>query len=87
MELNKIYQGDCLEIMKDRIYWGYTPGKGTELLPLGITPKKLFYENIQRERFEQLCQVITEYFNRGEKIKVEWIEEYNELIEVLKKEY
>lgn len=48
--------------MKDRIYWGYTPGKGTELLPLGIIPKKLFYENIQRERFEQLCRVLAQRF-------------------------
>jgi hypothetical protein len=72
--------------MKDRIYWGYIPEKGIEPPPLGLTPKKLFYENIQRERFEQLCQVIAEYFNRGKKIKVEWIEEYNELIENFKKE-
>lgn len=72
--------------MKDRIYWGYTPGKGTELLPLGIIPKKLFYEKIQQERFEQLCRVLAQYFNSRKKIKVEWIEEYNELIEKMREQ-
>ena len=71
--------------MKDRIYWGYIPEKQIELPPIGITPKKIFYENVQQERFEQLCQVIAEYFNRGKKIKVEWIEEYNELTENVNK--
>jgi hypothetical protein len=71
----------------DKYYFGHLSlGEEKNPLPLGIMPKKLFYENIQRERFEQLCRVITEYFNRGEKIKVEWIEEYNELIENFKKE-
>jgi len=72
----------------NKIHEGYISGKLTEIEhpPLGLMPKKLFYEKIQLERFEQLCQVIAEYFNRGKKIKVEWIEEHNELIEKMREQ-
>jgi hypothetical protein len=71
----------------NKIHEGYISGKLTEIEhpPLGLMPKKLFYEKIQQERFEQLCRVLAKHFNSSKKIKVEWIEEYNELIENVNK--
>lgn len=49
--------------------------------PLGLIPKKFYYERIKAERFNDVCEAITRYYNAGMKINIEWIEEYNELVE------
>ena len=51
--------------------------------PLGLIPKKLHDERVKIERFNEVCGAISRYYNAGMKIKIEWIEEYNEYIEKL----
>lgn len=48
--------------------------------PLGLIPKEFYYEQVNRERFKEVCEVIVRYYNAGLEINIEWIEEYNELI-------
>lgn len=45
--------------------------------PLGLRPKWA----AQQERYFEVCGAISRYYNAGKKIPLEWIEEYNELIE------
>lgn len=52
--------------------------------PIGLIPKRFYKKNENNNRFQDVCGAITRYYNAGLKINVEWIEEYNELIEVLK---
>lgn len=47
--------------------------------PIGIIPKKLWDE----KRFYELCLAITDRYQGGFEIPVEWIEEYNETIKKL----
>lgn len=49
--------------------------------PLGIIPKKFHEENTKIKRFNDICGAITRYYNGGFKINIEWIIEYNELID------
>lgn len=51
--------------------------------PLGITPKDVYETDAKIERFKSLCGAITRYYDAGLKIKPEWIEEYNELVEIV----
>lgn len=44
--------------------------------PLGLIPKRIR----QQERFLEICEAISRYYNAGEKIPIEWIKEYNELV-------
>ena len=55
--------------------------------PLGLLPKKFYDERVNAERFNQVCGAISRYYNTGMKINVEWIEEYNELVECVGKHY
>jgi hypothetical protein len=48
--------------------------------PLGLMPKKYYYEQVKNERFKQVCEAITKYYNAGLHINIEWVDEYNELI-------
>ena len=48
--------------------------------PMRLMPKKLHTE----QRFAEVCSAVTNYYNASKKIPVEWIEEYNELIDILK---
>lgn len=58
-----------------------TPVSGSATKPpLGLMPKKLHYERLTAERFNEVCGAIVRYYNAGLKINVEWIEEYNELV-------
>lgn len=50
----------------------------------GVLPKKLFWEFTTRDRFKDVCGAIERAFDAGEKIRIEWVEEYNELIDKLK---
>ena len=45
--------------------------------PIGLTPKKI-HDN---KRFYEVCGAIVRYYSAGLKIPVEWIMEYNELVE------
>lgn len=55
--------------------------------PLGLIPKKFHDERVKAERFNEVCGAITRYYNDGMKINIEWIQEYNELVESLGKHY
>lgn len=48
--------------------------------PLGIMPKDIFRKKVDQERLGSLQDVIARYYNADLPIKIEWIEEYNELI-------
>lgn len=55
--------------------------------PLGLIPKKLHDERVKVERFNEVCGAIARYYDAGMKINVEWIKEYNELVECVGKHY
>ena len=57
-------------ITKDKIHFS----------PIGLKPK--FVKNL--ERLNEVRGAITRYYNAELKIPIEWVEEYNELIELLK---
>lgn len=46
--------------------------------PLGLTPKRIR----QEQRFQEVCAAIARYYDAGKKIPIEWVEEYNELVEM-----
>ena len=48
--------------------------------PLGLIRKEIHYERVKAERFNEVCGAIARFYNAGLKIKIEWIEEYNELV-------
>ena len=49
--------------------------------PLGLTPK-IHHDNLVKvERFNEVCGAIARYYDAKLKIKIEWIEEYNELVD------
>ena len=43
--------------------------------PLGLRPRRV----ADHARYIEICEAISRYYNAGEQIPVEWIEEYNEL--------
>ena len=47
---------------------------------IGLMPKELYYERIKTERFNDVCNKISIFMHAKLKIKVEWIEEYNDLV-------
>ena len=49
--------------------------------PIGLTPKRFYEERVRVERFNQVCGAISRYYNAGLQINIEWIEEYNDLVE------
>lgn len=49
--------------------------------PLGLIPKKYYEEKIKIDRFNEICRAISAYYTENLKIPIEWIEEYNELVE------
>ena len=56
-------------------------------LPLGFIPKKIHDKLIAVERFNEVCGTIARYYNARMKINIDWIEEYNELVEDVSKYY
>lgn len=44
--------------------------------PLGIMPKYIW----DKKRLSELCEAVSRYWEAGEPIPIEWIEEYNELV-------
>ena len=55
--------------------------------PLGLIPKKFHDERVKAKRFNEVCGAIARYYDAGMKINIEWIEEYNELVECVGKHY
>ena len=55
--------------------------------PLGLIPKKFHDERVKAKRFNEVCGAITRHYDAGMKINIEWIQEYNELVEILGKHY
>jgi hypothetical protein len=58
--------------------------------PLGLIPKRfhdVFFERVKEERLNKVREAIARYYNAGLKINIEWIEEYNELVECVGKHY
>jgi hypothetical protein len=53
--------------------------------PLGLRPKILYDDLVKVERFNEVCGAIARYYNARLKIKIEWIEEYNELVDYMNK--
>ena len=53
--------------------------------PLGLIPKILHDDLVKVERFNEVCGAIARYYDARLKIKIEWIEEYNELVEYMNK--
>jgi hypothetical protein len=51
--------------------------------PAGLIPE---YFVIQK-RFNEVCNAIARYYQAGEIIPLEWVQEYNELIPKIKKYY
>ena len=55
--------------------------------PLGLIPKNFHDERVKVKRFNEVCGAIARYYNAELKINIEWIEEYNELVECVGKHY
>ena len=53
--------------------------------PLGLIPKRFHDKNVKIERYNDVCSAIARYYHARLKIKIEWIEEYNELVDYLNK--
>jgi hypothetical protein len=53
--------------------------------PLGLIPKRFYDQRVKVERFNEVCGAIARYYDARLKIKIEWIEEYNELVDYLNK--
>jgi phage gp29-like protein len=47
--------------------------------PLGVMPKWLWLEQVNNDRLEALNAAIMRCLDKGVKIPLEWVEEYNEL--------
>jgi hypothetical protein len=53
--------------------------------PLGLIPKRFHDQRVKVERFNEVCGAIARYYDARLKIKIEWIEEYNELVDYMNK--
>jgi len=53
--------------------------------PLGLIPKSFHDQRVKAKRFNEICGAIARYYHARLKIKIEWIEEYNELVNYLDK--
>ena len=48
--------------------------------PLGLMPKSIH----QTKRFHEICAAIVRYYDSGKELPIEWIEEYNELVGIVR---
>ena len=53
--------------------------------PLGLIPKINHDNLVKVERFNEVCAAIARYYDARLMIKIEWIEEYNELVDYMNK--
>lgn len=70
-----------LKAMMDELNPAVNNNNITNRPPLGLMPKKFYYEQVRSQRFNEVCRAITRYYNSGLKINIDWIKEYNELID------
>ena len=60
-----------------------------EIMPpkpvLGLMPKDMYYDGVKTDRFNEVSEAISRYYNAGLKIPWEWLAEYTELVENLNK--
>lgn len=49
--------------------------------PLGLIPKSFHEVQVKQDRFVKVCEAINRYYTAGREINIEWVEEYNELIQ------
>ena len=54
--------------------------------PLGLMPKKYYDIKERNLRFNDICGAISRYYNAGLPINIEWVEEYNEILKLIKDE-
>ncbi len=73
----RLSHGGVLEIIKR--YNAIKP-------PLGLIPKIFHDERVKAERFNEVCEAIARYYDAGLKINIEWIVEYNELVDCIRKQ-
>lgn len=50
--------------------------------PLGVIPKKIW----KKQRLEELRGAVERYLEANQRIPIEWIEEYNQLLDDIRKE-
>ncbi len=55
--------------------------KNVKKPPLGLIPREFHEEQVKRERFNEVCGAINRYYTAGREINIEWVEEYNELVQ------
>lgn len=60
-------------------------GSDIKFPPIGLIPKRFYIDRCNVERFNDVCGAISRYYNAGLKINIEWIKEYNELVELVGK--
>ena len=54
--------------------------------PLGLIPKKYYDAQKTASRFNDVCRAIVRYYNAGLPINIEGVEEYNEILKLIKDE-
>jgi hypothetical protein len=86
MKENIEKQEDTEKHLLDKLPIGDVSGSAIKP-PLGLTPKKFHDERVKTERFNEVCGAIARYYDAGLKINIEWIQEYNELVECVDKHY
>ena len=75
---------EIVDIVNEKSYRKDIGGRAIKP-PLGLTPKKFYDEQVKIERFDEVCGAISRYYDAGLKINIEWIDEYNELVELVGK--
>ena len=65
---------DTKETIQDK---SHALSSGVIKPPLGLTPKWVR----DKERFYEICAALSRYYNAGKKIPIEWVEEYNSLVD------
>ena len=78
--------GNIHEVQKPNLRLGAVSGNAIEP-PLGLIPKKFHDEQVKVKRFNEVCRAIAEYYDARLKINIQWIEEYNELVECVGEHY
>jgi hypothetical protein len=51
--------------------------------PIGLIPKRFHEWKVKATRLEEIQAAISRYYEAGLKINIEWVEEYNELVQYL----
>lgn len=54
--------------------------------PLGLTPKSIYLKNSRNERFNEVCGAIKRYWDADKEIPIEWILEYNTLLQIINRD-